>query len=106
MSRKEANRTQASGLLEEDKISRDEAAKMLGLTPRQVRRIVECYRAEGLSGLVSMRRGQLSNRRLVGLPFPAKPFRTDHRRCGLLSFQNGNAPSGGCQPGRNSFTPI
>jgi transposase len=64
MSHKEANRAQVLGLLEENAISRKEAAKRLGVTARQVRRIAKRYRAEGLSGLVSKKRGMPSNRRL------------------------------------------
>ncbi|MHB1292889.1 MAG: hypothetical protein ACYCY5_12000 [Sulfuricella sp.] len=39
-----------------------------------MRRIVERYRAEGLSGLVSMKRGQPSNRRLTDCLFRPNRF--------------------------------
>lgn len=64
MSQKEATRAQVLGLLEEGGISQKEAAKRLALTARQVRRLSDRYRADGLSGLVSKKRGAPSNRRL------------------------------------------
>ncbi|MEO6909051.1 MAG: ISNCY family transposase [Abditibacteriaceae bacterium] len=64
MSQKEANRGQVLSLLEEGKIGRDEAVKRLGVTARQARRIIKRYRVEGLSGLISKKRGRASNRRL------------------------------------------
>lgn len=64
MSQKEANRGQVLSLLEEGKIGREEAVKRLGVTARQARRIIKRYRAEGLSGLISKKRGRASNRRL------------------------------------------
>jgi transposase len=39
------------------------AAKLLGLSRRQVHRLVTAYRAQGAAALVSKRRGQPSNRR-------------------------------------------
>lgn len=38
-----------------------EAAKQLGITPRQVRRLIERYRRDGAAGLVSKKRGKRSN---------------------------------------------
>src|SRR4051812_16863726 len=38
------------------------AAQLLGLSPRQVHRLVKAYRAQGASALVSKRRGKPSNR--------------------------------------------
>lgn len=64
MSQKEANRGQVLSLLEEGKIGRDEAVKRMGVTARQARRIIKRYRVEGLSGLISKKRGRASNRRL------------------------------------------
>ena len=64
MSQKEATRAQILGLVEELKISQKEAAKRINVTPRQVRRLIKCYRANGLPGLISKKRGQASNRRL------------------------------------------
>ena len=64
MSQKEATRAQILGLVDELKISQKEAAERLNVTPRQVRRLIERYHAEGLPGLISKKRGQASNRRL------------------------------------------
>ena len=51
-------------MLEEDKISQQEASKQMGVGTRQVRRLSTRYRTEGLGGLVSKKRGSASNRRL------------------------------------------
>jgi transposase len=64
MSQKEVNRAQVLDLLEASRIDQREAAKRLGITVRQIKRIVKRYRAEGLHGLVSKKRGLASNRRL------------------------------------------
>lgn len=64
MSQKEVKRAQVLDMLEEDKISQQEASKRIGVSTRQVRRLSKCYRAEGLGGLVSKKRGRASNRRL------------------------------------------
>src|SRR5256885_17086097 len=40
------------------------AASLLGLSPRQVFRLLRRFRAEGAAGLASRRRGRPSNRRL------------------------------------------
>ncbi len=46
------------------RLTQTEAGGQLGLTPRQVKRLVAAYRARGAAGLVSQRLGQPSNRRL------------------------------------------
>ena len=51
-------------LLRERKISQQETSKRMGVSIRQVRRLAKRYRVEGLSGLVSKKRGRASNRRL------------------------------------------
>ena len=43
-----------------------EAAEVLGVSVRQVKRLVQTYRREGVKGLVSKRRGKPSNNRLRG----------------------------------------
>jgi len=50
----------------EKRLTQAEAGCQLGLTARQVKRLVAAYRAEGAAGLVSRRLGQPSNRRLKG----------------------------------------
>jgi len=64
MSQKEVKRAQVLDMLKEGKISQQDASKKLGITTRQVRRLSKRYRATGLSGLVSKKRGRASNRRL------------------------------------------
>jgi transposase len=64
MSQKEAHRGQLLDLLKADKISQTEAAKRMGVSTRQVRRLHKRYKLEGLSGLISKKRGSVSNRRL------------------------------------------
>jgi transposase len=46
------------------RLTQREAARMLGLTSRQVRRLRRAYERDGPSGLASKRRGRPSNRRL------------------------------------------
>ena len=64
MSQKEAERAQIMELLTAGKIDQKEAGKRLAVSVRQIKRIVRRYRAAGLSGLISKKRGQPSNRRL------------------------------------------
>ena len=64
MSQKEVNRAQVLDMLKEDKISQQEASKRMRVSTRQVRRLAKRYKAEGLGGLVSKKRGRTSNRRL------------------------------------------
>ena len=51
-------------MLQENKISQQEASKRMGVSTRQVRRLAKRYQAEGLGGLTSKKRGRTSNRRL------------------------------------------
>jgi hypothetical protein len=48
----------------EKRLTQAQAGEQLGLTTRQVKRLVAAYRAEGITGLVSRRQGQPSNHRL------------------------------------------
>ena len=64
MSQQEAKRAQVMEQLTAGNIDQKEAAKRMGLTVRQTRRILKRYRTEGLPGLISKKRGQASNRRL------------------------------------------
>ena len=57
ISQKEVKHGQILDLLEEDKISQKEAAKRMEVSPRQVRRLLKRYHAEGLCGLASKKRG-------------------------------------------------
>lgn len=64
MSQKEVKKAQVLELLKDKKISQEEAAKRLDITTRQVRRLSKRYRAVGMDGLISRKRGSASNRRL------------------------------------------
>ena len=49
-----------------DRMTRvDQAAKRLGLSRRQISRLIERYAAEGPAGLVSRKRGRPSNHQLA-----------------------------------------
>ena len=64
MSQKEAKRAQVMALLMAGKINQKEAGQRLAVSVRQIKRIVRRYRATGLAGLISKKRGHPSNRRL------------------------------------------
>jgi transposase len=63
MSRKEVDRWQVIQAIVEKRLKQGIAAKQLGVTARQVRRLTRQYRAEGVPGLISKKRGQGSNNR-------------------------------------------
>ena len=62
MSQEEVKRAQVLDMLKEHKINQQDASQRLGITTRQVRRLVKRYQAAGLAGLVSKKRGRASNR--------------------------------------------
>ena len=64
MSQKEVKRAQILDMLKADKISQREAGRRMGVGTRQARRLAKRYLQEGLSGLISKKRGCASNRRL------------------------------------------
>jgi transposase len=64
MSQKEVKRAQVLDMLKEEKISQQEAARRMGISTRQTRRLAKHYLASGLSGLASKKRGRASNHRL------------------------------------------
>ena len=64
MSRKERDRLKVVEAVREKRLKQGEAAKQLGLSVRQVKRLVRAHREEGTAGLISKRRGQSSNRRI------------------------------------------
>ena len=66
MSDKEVTRLRVMQRLEEKRIKQSEAAKMLKISERHVRRILRSYRQTGAAGLVSKRRGKPSNNQLKG----------------------------------------
>ena len=64
MSDKEMTRLKAMQQIEEKRLNQREAAKMLKISERHVRRIWRSYRQSGAAGLVSKRRGKPSNNQL------------------------------------------
>ena len=63
MSHSELTRLEILQRIEDRRLSQAQAATMLGLTDRQMRRLVRCYRAHGPEGLVSKKRGMRGNHR-------------------------------------------
>ena len=64
MNGKELSRLEVMQRLKEKSLSQREAAKMVGVSVRQVKRMYKAYREQGAAGLVSKRRGRVSNNRL------------------------------------------
>lgn len=64
MSKKELTRKEVMQRLVEKQIRQREAAEVLGVTERHVRRLLQAYRQQGDEGLISKRRGRPSNNRL------------------------------------------
>lgn len=65
MSTKEISRLKVMGQLQEKRITQKVAAKVIGISERQVKRLWKRYREKGASGLVSGRRGKPSNNRMA-----------------------------------------
>jgi len=63
MSDKELSRLDAIKKLQEKHLTRQQAADLLGLSVRQIQRLSNSYKAHGVDGLVSKKRGNPSNRR-------------------------------------------
>jgi transposase len=64
MSKRELTRLEVMQRLKDKRLTQKEAARMLGLSLRQVKRLFRAYKAKGAAGLVSQRRGQPSNHQL------------------------------------------
>lgn len=64
MSEQEITRKAELDRVLDKRITQKEAALRLGLSERQVRRLIRSYRQEGVAGLVSVKSGKPSNRRL------------------------------------------
>jgi len=64
MSNRELDRLQVLVRVSERRLTQREAARVLGVTERQLRRLWTAYRQRGAAGLVSGKRGRRSNRRL------------------------------------------
>lgn len=65
MSDKELSRINVIQSVVEKRMRRRDAAHQLNLTERQVQRLMNRYRESGVSGLVSLRRGQPGNHRIT-----------------------------------------
>jgi transposase len=65
MSSKELSRLEIMQKLAEKRMRQKQAARLLGLSVRQVKRLLRAYRRHGAQGLVSKRRGRPSNNRLT-----------------------------------------
>jgi transposase len=63
MSSKERERLKVLAALSEGRLKQKQAARLLGLSTRQVRRILKRYRRHGDAGLVHRSRGRRSNRK-------------------------------------------
>lgn len=64
MSQKKLTRLEIMPRLETKRLRQREAAKMLGVSERHMRRLLRKYREQGVSGLISERRGRPSNNQL------------------------------------------
>ena len=73
MSKAELSRVDTLARVDRGELPVPGAASLLGLSPRQVFRLLARFRAEGASGLASRRRGRPSNRRLPAAVREAAP---------------------------------
>jgi transposase len=90
MSPKELSRLEVMQKLEEKRMRQKQAARILGLSVRQVKRLWRAYRDHGAQGLVSKRRGRPSNNRL--------PEETRRQALSLLKGKyNGFGPTLACE---------
>ncbi len=64
MSKQEITRLEAMQRIKEKRLTQKEAARMLKLSVRQVKRLYRAYKGKGAKGLISGRRGKPSNHRL------------------------------------------
>jgi transposase len=64
MSTQEITRLEAMQRIKDKSLRQKEAARMLNLSVRQIKRLFQAYKAQGAKGLISARRGKRSNHRL------------------------------------------
>jgi transposase len=64
MSNREITRLEAMQRIKDKRLTQNEAARMLNLSVRQIKRLYQAYKAHGARGLVSQRRGKPSHNRL------------------------------------------
>ena len=65
MSQKEVERLKIIDRVSNRELSQSRASKLLGITERQIRRILAQYRENGPSGLISKHRGKPSNHKIA-----------------------------------------
>jgi len=65
MTKKEITRLEAMQRIKDKRLTQKEAAGMLSLSVRQVKRLYRAYKAQGAQGLISARRGKPSNHGLA-----------------------------------------
>ena len=66
MSHREITRLEAMQRIKDKRLTQKEAAQMLNLSVRQIKRLYRAYKAHGAKGLISARRGKPSNHRIDG----------------------------------------
>ena len=64
MSKEELSRLEVMGHLQEKRMGQRTAAEILGMSVRQVKRLLCAYRRDGAAGLVSKQRGKPSHHQL------------------------------------------
>ena len=64
MSNREITRLEAMQRIKDKRLTQKEAARLLSLSVRQIKRLYRAYKTQGARGLVSQRRGKPSNHRL------------------------------------------
>src|SRR5271170_7610624 len=64
MSIKDLDRLRVIDQLAQKQINQQQAADVLGLSRRQIKRIVKAHKLEGPKGVISKKRGKVSNRQI------------------------------------------
>ena len=88
MTSKERQRAEVIAAVVDKKLRQWEAAELLGLTPRHVKRLVSRYRQEGPQGMVSRRKGRPSGN---ATPADERNRIVDLLRNGFADFPPGKA---------------
>lgn len=78
MSKKELYRIEVLGKLQARQVNQKEAASLLKISDRQIRRLLIKYQKDGASGLASKKRGKISNHRIS----------VEHKNQALLLIQS------------------
>ena len=69
MSTQEISRLEVMQRMKDQRLNQRQAAEMLQLSVRQVKRLFRAYKAQGAEGLISARRGKPSNHRFRSYTF-------------------------------------